>query len=198
MRAIIDSKYLWRLVLTALAFSGIALWFLYDGAITYPRQRERALAYQKLKEEERLGEWQEHANQRAWPTEDPGKPKTEIDIYFQLTIASMAGLGGLAYAFLALRARGKWIEVNESRLCTSWGRQFEFGQIVSLDKKKWQSKGSARVKYQEAGRKRRVVLDDWKYGTEPTRAILRAVEASLDASQIVGGPPEPVSEDGSK
>jgi hypothetical protein len=202
VRANIDRRFLWRLGLTASAFLGIALWFLYDGAITYPRQRERALAYQGLKlkyqglkEEDRLSEWQKIARQRGWPTEDPGKPKGVGDIYFQLVIAALVGLPGLLFSFCFIRARGRWIEVNETGLRTSWGRQLEFGQIVSLGKKKWKSKGIARINYRQNGRKQRLLLDDWKYDAEPTRAILREVESRLDVSQIVGGAPEPLPQD---
>ena len=195
MKANIDRKYMWRLGLTALAFLGIALWFLYDGAITYPRQRERALMFQELEEEDRLGQWREITSQRRWPPEDPGKPKEEFEIYFQLVIAALAALPGSLYSFLFLRTRGCWIEVNETGLRTSWGPQLEFGQIVAIDKKKWKSKGIARIHYRQDGRRRRLLLDDWKYNAEPTRAILREVESHLDASQIGGGLPEPVPQD---
>jgi len=195
VRASIDPKYLWRLGLAALAFLGTALWFLYDGKVTYPRQRQRALKYLELEEKERLGEWEEIAKQRGWPLEDPGEPKEEVEIQVQLIIAALASVPGLLFAFFFIRTRGRWIEVSESGLCTSWGRQLEFGQIISLDKKKWKSKGIAKISYRQNGRKRRVVLDDWKYHFDPTKAILREVESRLDASQIVGGLPEPPAED---
>ena len=195
VKASIDRKYLWRLGLIALALFGMALWFLYDGAITYPRQRERALTYQSLSEEDQLGEWQEIARQRGWPPEEPGKPKDIVDIYVQLVIASLAALLGLLYLFLFIRAAGRWIEVDETGLRTKCGRQLEFGQIVSLDKVKWKSKGIAKIRYRQNGRKRCLLLDDWKYGAEPIRAILREVESRLDASQIVGGAPEPLPQD---
>jgi hypothetical protein len=195
MKANIDRKFLWRLGLSASAFLGIALWFLYDGVIAYPRQRERALAYRELKKEDRLDEWQEFASQRGWPTKDPGKPKEEADFYVQRAIAFLAAVPGVLFSLLYIRARGRWIEANETGLRTSWGRQLEFGQIVSLDKKKWKSKGIAKILYRKNRRKRRLFLDDWKYEAEPTQAILREVESRLDVSQIVGGVPEALAEE---
>jgi hypothetical protein len=191
MKANIDRKYLWRLGLIASGVLAMALWFLYDGAITYPRQRERALEYQGLEEEGRLNEWKEIARQRGWPTEAPGKPKEDVDIHIQFVMASLVALPGLLYSFLLLRARGRWIEVDGTELRTSWGQRVEFGQIVTLDKKKWKSKGIAKVHYRRNGRKCRLILDAWKYDAEPARAILREVESGLDANQIVGGVPEP-------
>jgi len=195
VKANIDTKFLSRLGLMALAFIGIALWFLYDGAVTYPRQRERALVYQGLKEEGRLSEWEDIARQHGWSTEDPGKPKDAFDIWVQFVIAGLAGVPGLCFAFRFFRARGRWIEANEAGLRTSWGQELEFGQVVSLDKKRWRSKGIARMNYRQDGRKRRLVLDDWKYDADPTKAILLEVESRIDADQIVGGAPEPLPED---
>jgi len=187
----ISASYLWRLGLIALFCLGFALWFLYDGAITYPGQRERALKYQELKEEGRLAEWKEIAAQHGWPLEHPGEPKHEAEIYSQLAFAALMALPGLLFAFLVFRTWGRWIELNETGLRTSWGRRLEFGQITKLDKKKWKSKGIARIRYQQNGRNRQLVLDDCKYEVDPTKAILREVESRLDADQIVGGLPEP-------
>jgi len=195
VKANIDAKFLSRLGLTGLALIAFALWFLYDGAVTYPRQRERALVYQQLKEEKRLSEWTEIAKQRGWPTEDPGEPKQEVDFWVQYVIAGILAVPGLCFLFRYFRARGRWIEADQTGLRTSWGQQLDFGQIVSLDKKKWKSKGIAGVNYQQNGRKRRLVLDDWKFDADPTKAILLAVEARIDVGQIVGGPPEPLPED---
>ena len=175
-----------------MVFFGIALWFLVDGTITYPRQRERALAYHELKEEDRLGEWEEIAGRRGWPTEDPGEPKEQFEIYVQLVIAALVAVPGLWFALQFLRTRGRWIELHETGLRTSGGRQLEFGQIISLDKKKWKTKGIAKIRYRQNGRKRRLVLDDWIYDAEPTKAILCEVESHLDVDQIVGGAPEPL------
>ena len=194
VKANIDTKFLLRLGLMALALFGIGLWFLYDGAITYPRQRERALTYERFKEEDRLTEWEEIARQRGWPTENPGEAKTDIDIHMQLVIAGLAAVPAVWFLVLFLRARGRWIELNETGLRTSWGRELEFGQIVSLDKKKWRSKGIAKINYRQKGRKRRLVLDDWKYDADATKAILLEVESRVDVDQIVGGAPEPLPE----
>jgi len=198
VKANIDKKFLLRLGLIALFLLGVSLWFLYDGTVKYPRQRERALEYQRvmekkdLKEEDRLSEWLDVASRHGWPAENPGEPKEEYEIHMQLGIAALAAAPGLLYAFFFLRARGRWIEMNETGLRTSWGRQLEFDQIVSLDKKKWKTKGIAKITYQQNGRRRQLVLDDWKYYADPTKAILCEVESRINADQIVGGDPEPV------
>jgi hypothetical protein len=187
----ISASYLLRLGLIAMFCLGFALWFLYDGTITYPGQRERALKFQELKEEGRLAEWKKIATERGWSLDHPGDPKHEAEIYSQLVFAALMAVPGLVCAVFVFRARGRWIELDESGLRTSWGRRLEFGQITRLDKKKWKSKGIARIRYRQNGRNRQLVLDDCKYDADPTGTILREVESRLDGDQIVGGPPEP-------
>ena len=173
----------------------MALWFVYDGAVTYPRQRERALAYQELKENDKLDQWEGIATKRGWPLEDPGEAKDKIDFYTQFILSAVVAPPGLLFLFFFLRSRGRWIELNDTGLRTSWGRQLEFGQIVTLDKKKWRSKGIAKITYQQNGRKRKLVLDDWKYDADVTKEILLEVELQIDIDQIVGGAPEPIPQE---
>ena len=192
----ISPRYLWWLGLIAVFCLGFALWFLYDGTITYPRQRERVQEFQKLDKQGRSREWKEIATQRGWSPEYPeDEPKTQAEIYSQLVLGAVVGSPGLLCLLFLIRARGRWIELNETGLRTSWGRQLGFGQITTLDKKKWKSKGIAKITYQQNGRKRRLVLDDWKYDDVSTGAILREIESRIDRSQIVGGAPEPPVEE---
>ena len=67
--------------------------------------------------------------------------------------------------------------------------------LTSLDKQQWNKKGIAKVVYREGSRTRRLVLDDWKFESVATKAILREVESRIDAEQVVGGAPEPAEGD---
>ncbi len=195
IRANISPGFTWRLALVAVFCFGMALWFLFDGLVTYPRQRERALEYQRLEEEGRLDEWEGLAQKRGWSTENPGEPKTEADSYGQFIFAGLLVPPGLIFVFRFLRARKRWIEATETGLRASWGQQLDFEQIVGLDKRQWAKKGIAKVIYEEGGRKRRFVLDDWKFEADPTGEILREVEACIAPDQIFGGRPEPPLEE---
>ncbi len=195
VRANISPGFLWRLALVALFCLFMAGWFLFDGLWTYPRQRERALEYERLEAEERLDEWEGIAQQRGWPTDNPGEPKTEADIVTQLVFVGLLTPPGLFFLFRYLRARKRWVESTDTGLRTSWGQQLDFDQITTLNKRQWDKKGIAKVAYQQDGRTRRLVLDDWKFEADPTTAILREVESRIDAEQIVGGEPEPPEDD---
>ncbi len=191
VRANISSRYRGRWGLMALFCFGFTLWFLYDGSITYPNQRARALKYQELQDEGRLDEWEIIAAENGWPSANPGEPKTEHDIGVQFAMAATAAPVGLVFLVLFLVSRGRWMEGDENGIKTSWGQEVQFSQITGLDKKLWRNKGIAKITYQENGKKRRLALDDFKYDREATEEMLRAVESHLDDDQIVGGPPEP-------
>jgi hypothetical protein len=193
VRANIARGFLLRLGIVALVATGFALWALYDGTIGYPQQRERALVFQELSgedemmdEEEQL-KWDAVAADNGWPLDDPGPPKTKYDFAMQYCMAAMAAPFGLLFLYFFLRNWGRWIEATETGLSTSWKQSLEYDDVISLDKKHWKKKGIARIQYEQDGRQRRLVLDDFKYEFEPTKEILMAVEAHLDADQILDG-----------
>ena len=191
MRANISRGYLLRIGAIALICAGGALWFYYDGAIGYPAQRERALKYQELEEKDQLDEWPKVAKENGWPAQDPGEPKTEAEIAAQLVIGSLIAPFGVLYIVIFFRHVGRWIEADDDGLHTSAGQHVPYANIVRLEKKKWDAKGIARAYYEQDGRRGKVLLDDWKFDTEPTRAILRQVESQIPEDRITGGPPEP-------
>jgi hypothetical protein len=182
-----------RFLLIGVAAFAFALWSLYDGAVKYPKQRERALEFQKLDGDGRRDEWDEYARQRGWPTDLPGEPKTEADFVMQYILAAVSATVGLVLLFVVWRSRGRWIEVNESGLESSWGQRVDFDRIVSVNKKQWRDKGIAGIKYEHGRRRRRFVLDNYKYDRQTTDMILCLVESKIGVDKIVGGPPEPPS-----
>jgi hypothetical protein len=191
IRADRDAKFYFRFLLIGLVAMGFALWSLYDGYVAYPRQREHALAYAEHYEKEGSKEaWDEIALERDWPTDYPGEPKSEADILMQYVMVASAGLVGLMALLFVLQSRGQWIESSGTGVTSSWGATFDFDQVVSLDKKSWRRKGIAKVTYQDGGRKRRFVIDDYKFLREPTDKILCLLESKIDPELIVGGPPE--------
>jgi hypothetical protein len=112
----------------------------------------------------------------------------------QYAMAILASVIGLPMLLVALKSRGNWIEANGAGLTSSWGERFNYDQIVQLDKKKWQKKGIAKLTYLDGDRKRRFVLDDYKYERLTMDAILYEIEQCIDPAMIVNGPPEPPPE----
>jgi hypothetical protein len=196
LRADYDPKFYRRFWFMGVIAFGFALWSLYDGMIGYPHQRERALALQELMEQKRLDDWDELTQERGWARSTAGldTPKTEGEIIVQYVMAAIAGAIGLLLVSLPLRARGRWIESTEEGINSSWGQSFRFDQVQELNKRQWRSKGIAKVTYLDGARKRKFVIDDYKFDRYPTDAILYELEQHIDPQQITGGPPEPPSE----
>lgn len=195
IRANVDPKFYSRFKLIAVAALGFALWSLYDGFVTYPNQRERALKYYEFEKEGRISEWREYALERGWPTVTPGEPKTDGNIIMQYFMATVAGTVSLVLLVVVLRSRGRWIEASETGLTSSWGQSFEFDQVLSLNKKQWPDKGIARIKYEQGKRRKQFVLDNYKFLRQATGDILRQLESKIETDKIVGGQPEPPLEE---
>jgi hypothetical protein len=200
IRAERDPRYYLRFVLIAAVMGGFCLWSLYDGLIAYPKESERAAAYLELEEElaekrelsQLTKEWTKLATERDWPTDEP---HDDVDIIKQYVMAGVTGLIAAWLLFFVWRSRGRWIEVGQSGLTSSWGQTVDFHDVVSLDKRVWRKKGIAKVNYTDGGRRRRFVIDDYKFHREPTDEILRRLEAEIGEEKIIGGPPEAAVEE---
>jgi hypothetical protein len=190
IRAERDPRFYFRFLLIGLGALAFALWALYDGAVKYPRQRERGLAFEKLMDEDRGDEWDAYALERDWPTEFPGEPKSEVDIQMQYWMAGGSALVAFFPLWAVWSSRGRWIEWDGNQLTSSWGQSLSPDQVVSLEKRQWRSKGIAKLKYLDGNRKRTFVIDDFKFKREPTDKILAELENHIDHEKITGGPPE--------
>lgn len=196
IRADRDPRYYRRFLIIGTVVIGFALWALYDGKIGYPAQREvRHQAYHKLVDEGNEDTWPHLALSKDWPAEVPGTEEEiehfEMSVKEQYVMAAVAGLIGLLVLGGVWRSLGRWVEASDSGITSSWGQSLDFDNVVSVDKRIWRSKGIAKVKYQDGGRTRRFVLDNFKFDRWKTTDILRALEAKIDPEKIVNGPPEP-------
>lgn len=185
---------------------GFGLWSLYDGMVKYPAQRVRGFDEfkvdykslfedsqvkamnvdefeQKANAESRL-EWSKYMHERGF--------KSIPEIFTQYVQAAVAGLVGLFLLSIPIRARGRWIEANESGITSSWGQSFQYDEVEQLNKRRWRDKGIAKVTYVTDGRRQTFVIDDFKFVREQTDQILFELEQRIEFERITGGPPEPL------
>ena len=199
LRTDINPRYLVRLAIVGLMCTGMCLYCIKDGVVTWPNQRKYALEFQEyskihadLDEKERADKWNEGAiASHGWKSDLLKKPRTKYDINGQFAMAAVAGLIGLIFLTKLLSNRKRWIEADEKRLRSSQKREVALDAISALDKKKWANKGIAKVLFQTNGKNREIVLDDCNYDRDTTQAILRHVEANIDHAKIINGKPEP-------
>ncbi len=172
----------------------MALWFAYDGLVTYPKKLEYAEAYEELKSEvsddvERTKRWHVLADSRGWPRQVPEKSASTIrdDIQGQYFFGGLSLLLGIPALYFYFRSKNQWVELTDDGLTTSWGQSVRFSDVTLLNKKKWDAKGIARATYMEGGKQRTFVFDDFKFERQPLGKMLRGLETVLNPDQIVGG-----------
>ncbi|MCA9100375.1 MAG: hypothetical protein KDA63_04440, partial [Planctomycetales bacterium] len=190
IRAVTDRRFYLRYLLIGLVALGFACWAMYDGMIGYPNENVIRNAYAQMAEEGREDEWKDYAKEQGWSTLKPERPHGPGDIAMQYIMAGIAGFASLVLLTVVLRSRGRWIELDGDRLHASWGQSLTSDQIVEIDKKRWRDKGIARIKYEQDGRKRVFVVDDFKFVRKEADEILYEIEGQIDMQRIVGGPPE--------
>ena len=193
IKATISPTYRLRIAAMAGICLLYTLWCFWDAFVAYPNQQRHAEAFAKAQEEGILDteEWAKTAEENGWNAEkDPGNPRTSGDILTQFIQAAISGPFALIFGVGFVRTLGRWIAIEGDGLNTSWGQRVSFSNISSLNKQRWKSKGIAVVRYEENGKPRTIVLDDWKYTRQPTIDMVKIVESHLSFEQIVGGAPE--------
>lgn len=194
IRADVHLPYFKKFLWIAIAALGYAAWSAYDGFIAYPEKLRIAVAYEALPDTEAgRQQWRQVATENGWP---PGIPTKTAEKMRSLIASQFLAIVvcGIAATFLLLkwwRAHGTWIEGDESTFRNSRGTEFSLANLTEINRRKWEDKGIAVLKYTEGGKTRKFVLDDFKFDRENTGKLLEIAESKL--------PPKPVaeSEDGS-
>jgi hypothetical protein len=112
----------------------------------------------------------------------------------QFIMATIMSVAGLYLISLPLRARGRWIEGTDTGIGSSWGENVRYDEIEEVNKRKWRSKGIAKLTYVSGGKRRSFAIDDYKFERYQTDAILYELEQRIDPGRITNGPPEPAPE----
>ena len=200
VRAEYDPSYFKRFLWMALGCAAAGAWFFFDGSVTYPRELDRCKAYWQASGDPKSpwqaideSEWLEIAKANNWskakPEVKPDKQQAKIGTQFFYGIAStLIAIPCLLKWYLA---RGTWVEGDEDEINSSWGQSFKFANVESINKRKWEDKGIAKVRYEEDGRTQIFVLDDFKYQRKQMDTIIRWLEAKLTDEQITGGKRQP-------
>jgi hypothetical protein len=202
IRADNDPRYSRRFLIMGIFLFGFALWSLYDGLVQYPAQRKRGFEEFKVDAKElfentrvnalTVDQFEQTADDKhEWAkySHDRGI-KSIPEIFTQYVQAAIAGLGGLFLISIPIRARGRWIEADETGITSSWGQSFQYDQIEQVNKRKWRDKGIAKVTYIANDRRKIFVIDDFKFKREPTDQILFELEQRIEVERITGGPLE--------
>lgn len=151
--------------------------------------------------------WETVAKENGWPIEKPDEKKVMVKtvediknrydwkIKSQFVMIAVAAPVGFFSLWVYLGSRGRWLEADNSGITSSWGQQFDFDNILTLDKKQWKNKGLARITYDAEGHTKKFVLDNYKFNRSAVDDILLRVESQITDNQIIGGCPEPLAQE---
>ena len=142
-----------------------------------------AEAYEKLPEEDRRDAWKELATEKGWPTITPSKTAEDIshDIGGQFMMIVLCSLFGIPALLKFMSGQGTWIEGDKKLIRNSRGQEVQIDSITKIDKTKWDAKGIAKIHYEVDGKKKKFVMDDFKYDRKPMGELMRGdVQVVLD------------------
>ena len=170
-------------------------YFFFDGLVTWPKSNVRWEAYEKFKNEDKLGEWSDYAQSQGWVEEQPHKFYKPGDIMGQYVCGTLlVVLGGIVLVYWATQIK-RTVRTDEEAVYTAAGTRVPFSAIIGVGKKQWESKGIARIRYELDGRQGQFVVDDYKFDTDPSRTILKEIEEKLVAKTGGGEATQPASSD---
>ncbi len=201
VRAEYDPDYFKRFLWLSLGCLFFGSWFLFDGLVGYPAELERCKAYWQPTENPREpwepiaeSKWRELCKENDWSTTPPkNKPdKQEGKIGTQFFYSVLCYCITIPCLLKWYLPRGTWIEGDDKQLRTSWGKEFKFDQVTQINKKKWEDRGIAKIKYEDEGVPYSFTFDDYKYQREPMGKILIAMEQNLKDDQILGADREEI------
>lgn len=178
MKAPVSTTWLRRQSLITLFTLALGLWFFYDGKVGFPKKNERFLARQEFKGSD--DDWAEYAKSRGWPKRTPERLYKKADIAMQYVLGTISFTGGLLALRLLLKGRNASVSSDSDAYYAENGTRVPFESISAIDKRKWDSKGIAVVTYTVEGRKKKAIIDDYKFAGADQ--ILAQAEAALQSS----------------
>jgi hypothetical protein len=176
----------------ALFFLGVGFYFLFDGLIGYPRKNERWQAHEEQVKAHGEKGWKAYADSRGWSSTPPHKFYTKTDIISQYVFAGITASVGALLLIYWITQKDRRLRTDAEAVYTPTGTRVPFSSIIGLGKKKWESKGLATVRYEEQGRHRQFIVDDYKFEAEAAKQILTEIEEHLLARSgavVTNAPP---------
>lgn len=188
IRANVHQPFFRKFLYVFLGCTAFAGWCLYDGLVAYPNKLTIAEAYEELPEEDRREAWKELATEKGWPTLTPSKTAQDIrhDIGSQFMMVVLCMLFGVPALIMFMSGQGTWVEGDETLIRNSKGQEVPIDTITKIDKRRWDAKGIAKIHYEVDGKKKKFVMDDFKYDRETMGQLMTFAESNLSEEDVVG------------
>ena len=176
IRTTISGGWLWRPIVIGLALLVWTGLCIKDGFFTYPADNAahaELVEFQDANPDWRT-EWAAYAAERGLPTEPNDiEPHAEWNIATQYIMAVICLPLGLFALYHGLSHVGRYVEADAEGVRDKRGRGGRWGDLAEIDDSRWDRKGISKLSFSPGyrGDTDRVVLDDWKFDRDPTKAI---------------------------
>ena len=139
------------------------------------------------------GLWKIYSGEKGWPQninleEDP-KPAYKIKEQLYASIVCFC-LAAVAIFFL-IRTKRRNMCVDTEAYYAPGGARIPFSQMIEIDKRKWETKGLATIKYKDSsGKEQKAKVDGMVYGQfkeeegAPAEALFQRILANFDGELI--------------
>ncbi len=140
----LNREFLVRHLGVTLLMAGLGCWFVYDGAVTYPKMDAVAFCEKHHKS-----------------LDNPEREKSDA-IRRQYQFASLAFIAALAIGCHLLKVRNETLEWDDEKMLGSltFGKAAFFKDVKEIDRRHWDKKGILVVKMDDG---RKITLDAWHH-----------------------------------
>lgn len=190
VHATISSEWRRRMLFMFFMIFGIAAWFLSDGYYFWPNEAERYASYESIKEgliesgkakdaesDQIRMAWERQAREMGHSSKIPSE-RTDAAIHEQRVIGWVMMAGVLIYGIWIAWNHRLHIRTEGETIIGASGQRVELDSIVGMDRKKWEKKGIAYAIYEEAGKQKRLCLDEHKF--KGCEAIILEAEKRIE------------------
>ena len=188
VRAEISSGWRWRPLVIGL---GLLIWSglcLKDALITYPEQIEayQAVTAFKADNPDWVSTWPAFAEENGLPqNSNTIKERETFDVLTQWVMLAICAPIGLYCMYTWFAAGGRYVEADADGVRDNKGRGGTWSSIATVDDARWKTKGISKVTFNpgHTGSADTVVLDDWKFDRDATRAIHNRVVSAHSGTE---------------
>ena len=179
-------SYRWRRYVMVLLLIGGGLWFLYDGYIGWPKYNEKLAEVEKRRDEAELKDPQQYQALSQQISRMHAK-YSDASLFLQKLLGYSLPPIGILFLIRMLHVSRGEVRLKDEVITAPGHPPVPFTSILELDKRQWDRKGIAYVKYNADGRTGTLVLDDFVYEQEPIDAIYDRVLKYVSPSEPAAG-----------
>lgn len=154
--------------------------------ILHDYERMKPLQWNKL--------WLEYSKEEGLPAKPADEPYDARKIGEQWVVFWICLVLALAAAFVLLRTLRRRISADEVGVTTQRGRRVPYGDLKTLDLRKWETKGLAFIDYAGESGNGRIRLDGLTYGgfkkedDEPAEQLMRLIRSRFSGEILEYAP----------